>query len=598
MFLAHARLKRTTDNALVFDESLNYQQCLAIVDSLYDGEALGVQIEIDPSYERFILDSQTYIEQRSQVGLAIKARDKALESEFGQFCSVVNESMTRPLRDKQLRDAFFMASVRWSANFSVPGSGKTAAVLGAFAFLRYAGKVSRIIVVCPKSAFDSWRTEWNACFGHKLPMHCFCLASPEVQRLSKEQRKRSIIFDSGAYNLMLFNYEALGSYTDELREIVGTKTLLVFDEVHRVKRIGGAYAQWALDVSEPAKYTAVLTGTPIPNTYQDIYNFLHILYPDDYDTFFGFQPGLLRNPGMADIKRINDALRPFFCRTNKDELGVPKPEPDEVHVLEPTTAENEFFNILTAAYAKNHLVFLIRALQLESNPQMLKEAIDPQDFEYVLDQVGEDPTDIDFVDYSDEVAELIEECETTTKTRACEELVYSLALQGKPVIVWCIFVRSITTIANDLNKLGISARAIYGATPLEEREEILDGFRDGLFQVLVTNPHTLAESVSLHQMCHDAVYFEYSYNLVHLLQSKDRIHRLGLPKDQYTQYHFLQVEFQTSNGYFSLDGKIYNRLLEKEQTMLEAIDGGYLEGGYLDEEDIEIVLGDLFGTVS
>jgi len=28
--------------------------------------------------------------------------------------------------------------------------------------------------------------------------------------------------------------------------------------------------------------------------------------------------------------------------------------------------------------------------------------------------------------------------------------------------------------------------------------------------------------------------------------------------------------------------------------MLEAIDGGYLECGYVDEEDLEIVLGDLF----
>ena len=49
--------------------------------------------------------------------------------------------------------------------------------------------------------------------------------------------------------------------------------------------------------------------------------------------------------------------------------------------------------------------------------------------------------------------------------------------------------------------------------------------------MLLTNPHTLAESVSLHSVCHDAVYFEYSYNLVHPLQSKDRIHRLGLPKE-------------------------------------------------------------------
>lgn len=57
--------------------------------------------------------------------------------------------------------------------------------------------------------------------------------------------------------------------------------------------------------------------------------------------------------------------------------------------------------------------------------------------------------------------------------------------------------------------------------PMEQRTRILRDFRVGTREVLVTNPHTLAESVSLHMSCHDAVYIEYSYNLVHLLQSKD-----------------------------------------------------------------------------
>ncbi len=487
-----------------------------------------------------------------------------------------------------------MASVRWSANFSVPGSGKTASVLGEYIFLQSMGKVDRIVVVCPKSAFGSWRMEWLSCFGNCPALRCFCLADPEVSRLTQSQRKSAIVFESGRYNLMLFNYEALGNYVAELGGVVSDRTLLVFDEVHKVKAINGRYASWALSVAKPAKYVTVLTGTPIPNTYRDIYNMLHILYPDDYDSFFGFEPGLLGNPTSWEIAEVNEALRPFFCRTNKNELGVPEPNSDDVYQLEATETESELFNILTAAYSHNHLVFMIRALQLESDPKMLRDAIDSEDLEYVLDQVGENPTDIDFVNYSDEVPKLIDFCGKSTKMGVCEDLVTRLVNQGKPVIVWCIFVRSINNVVTNLNRMGIPAQAIYGATPQEVREEILEDFRMGLFKVLVTNPHTLAESVSLHQVCHDGVYFEYSYNLVHLLQSKDRIHRLGLPQGQYTQYHFLQTFFETRVGEFSLDEKIYNRLLEKEEAMLEAIDGDYLESGYLDEEDIEIVLGELF----
>ena len=107
--------------------------------------------------------------------------------------------------------------------------------------------------------------------------------------------------------------------------------------------------------------------------------------------------------------------------------------------------------------------------------------------------------------------------------------------------------------------------------------------------MLLTNPHTLAESVSLHSVCHDAVYFEYSYNLVHPLQSKDRIHRLGLPKGQYTQYAFLQTEIPGGERPRSMEGVVYRRLCQKEQTMLEAIGRRTLEVLPTSEEDLEMI---------
>jgi len=111
---------------------------------------------------------------------------------------------------------------------------------------------------------------------------------------------------------------------------------------------------------------------------------------------------------------------------------------------------------------------------------------------------------------------------------------------------------------------------------------------------LITNPHTLAESVSLHKSCHDAIYFEYSYNLVHLLQSKDRIHRLGLPDDQYTQYYYLQQQFITDmDEPFSLDARILTRLYEKEQIMLNAIEADCLESVTTVQEDLELIFSGL-----
>ncbi len=592
---------RTDEDRILLDGTMGLRECQEMLNATLQANGHGADVAVDSSFNNFVNASETYIRERSETGLAIKAQtadsiagDPQLGPRFREFRNIVNATTVRPLRDRQMLDAFFMAVVGRSADFSVPGAGKTATVLGVFAYLRHLHKVRRIVVVCPKSGFESWENEWWATFGTKMPLDCFCLGDPQISSMSTERRKSTLALDSGSCNLLIFNYESLQTYVTELHSIVPEQTLLVFDEVHRVKAINGKRAQAALEASEGAKYVIALTGTPIPNTYQDIYNLLHILYPKDYDTFFGYEPGELRNPDGQMRERVNNSLAPFFCRTNKDELGVPRPEPDSIVDVEATPNENELLHILYGA-CSNALALIIRTLQLESDPDMLAHAIDPRDLEYVLDQVGDGYTDIDYVDFSQTFFNDIERSRPTSKLMTCERLVEDIVSEGRPVVVWCIFVRSINNLQHDLCKLGITAKAIYGATPQEDRRDILDDFRAGYFQVLVTNPQTLAESVSLHTICHDAVYFEYSYNLVHLLQSKDRIHRLGLPANQKTRYYFMRENFLHDGREISLDEKIYDRLEEKEQTMLDAIEGGYLEGGYLDDEDLRVIFERLLG---
>lgn len=322
---------------------MGLRECQDMLEAIMEADGHGVEVAVDPSFGAFVNAGETYIRERSEVGLAIKAQtaegiadDPQLGPRFREFRDVVNASMVRPLRDRQMLDAFFMATVGRAADFSVPGAGKTATVLGVFAYLRHLGLARRIVVVCPKNGFESWEKEWVATFGDKLPLSCFSLGDPAIAAMSTERRRNALSLDSGACNLFTFNYESLSGYVRELHAIIPDQTLLVFDEVHRVKAIGGRRAEAALEAADGAKFVIALTGTPIPNTYQDIYNLLHILYPEDYDTFFGYEPGELRAPDADLQASLNDSLAPFFCRTNKDELGVPRPEPDEIVEVEAT----------------------------------------------------------------------------------------------------------------------------------------------------------------------------------------------------------------------------------------------------------------------
>lgn len=563
---------------------LDYKKVIALCQK--EADKHKILLVVNDSLREYIESRELHIEARSRLGIELKQHHPKLQERFESYRSIVDAEMSRKLRDRQMWDSFFMCAMQKSANFSVPGSGKTASVLGMYAFLRSKGQVKRILVVCPKNAFGSWIDEFSVCFDGIEPLRVLNIHN-HIYKNTK-QRNAALQYDSGRCNLILVNYESIGGVLDSLIQLLDKQTLLVFDEVHKVKRVNGEYAENALRLSSEACYAVAMTGTPIPNSYTDIYNLLHILFPHEYDEFFDFTVPILRNPGAADIAAINDKLQPFFCRTTKDQLGVPKANSDILCVANAKSEENQLLRILQIKYRKNKLALLVRILQMESNPKLLLQSLDLSDFAYLLDD-SVDPSEIDYADYSEEVRTLIDDCGKTTKFESCIDLTTSLVKQKKPVIIWCMFVESIHHLVEVLEESGIRTRCIYGEVPLEDRQQILDDFRNGQIQVLLTNPHTLAESVSLHSVCHDAIYFEYSYNLIHLLQSKDRIHRLGLPNDQYTQYYYHQLSYQTEDGTWSLDEAIYNRLKEKEKIMLDAIDNHVLEAMPTSDEDLEVI---------
>lgn len=136
--------------------------------------------------------------------------------------------------------------------------------------------------------------------------------------------------------------------------------------------------------------------------------------------------------------------------------------------------------------------------------------------------------------------------------------------------------------------MNIKCKIIDGRVAYNERHEIIEEFKNKKFQVLIANPNTLAESVSLHTVCHDAIYFEYSFNLTHMLQSKDRINRLGL--QTYTQYYYLMLE-NDEYRYNAIDEKIYYRLKYKEKIMKEAIESTTLKRvDFDDEDDLKLIM--------
>jgi helicase domain protein len=581
------KVQKIENNTLYFKSELTYTDFLKI-DKIFSQKLSenNYRYLTTHRYRKYVEQKNIYIEKRASLGIELKTDASRLDERYIKFKKYVNQRMKRKLREQQMRDAFYMCAMTKSGNFSVPGSGKTSSAMAVYAYLKGNNLVNRIVMIGPKNAFGSWIDEFKLCFGNKEDLNVFNIQDRKFS--SAHEKKRALELDSGNCNLFLFNYESLPAYFEQISSIVSTKTLLVFDEVHKVKAINGQRASYALKIAKDSSYTIAMTGTPIPNSYLDLYNLLHLLFNDEYNDFFGFDISYLRNPSLTDIEIINDKIQPFFCRTTKEELNVPAPNEDVCLPVHCSESEQRIFDIICQKYRSNKLALFIRILQLESNPKMLLENLNISDFSNVL-EITDDIDNIDFVDYSREVKNLIETIEITTKKQKSIQLIKNLIDEHKRVVVWCIFKDTIRSLYNLLNSMGIKVRMIMGEVELEERNRLIDEFKSGKFDVLVTNPHTLAESVSLHRVCHDAIYFEYSYNLVHLLQSKDRIHRLGLPNNQYTQYYFLESCYSHGAQTYSLDEAVYVRLKEKEKAMLDAIDNHELEPVYTSEEDLNLI---------
>ena len=350
----------------------------------------------------------------------------------------------------------------------------------------------------------------------------------------------------------MINFEQLSSISSILQRFIDYKCMIVLDEVHRLKRIDGIRYKEASRLVKNTKYRVALTGTPLPNGYVDLHNLFEILFDDYARTYFDFTVDRLRKTqdryartGQEDLS-VNKIIYPFYSRVTKKELQIPDPNEDNIILVTPTDEENQtysrIYNLDSSDFGSiNKIIRLLRV-------GCCKEMLDfNNDYYDVLVGNDEDNT------FTEKPGDL------SSKILATINLTKTLLAENKSVIIWAVFRKTISNLEHYLRKLGIECKSIYGSVEAEAREEIINSFNNGNLKVLITNLQTLAESVSLHKKCHDAIYVELNFNLSQYLQSRDRIHRLGIRDDQDTNYYLLFNNYKLP----SIERVIYTKLKEK-----------------------------------
>ncbi len=584
-----------------FIKEVNYRELERLIEvARRNTEKRFIKFIVSQEVLDFINQSKYSIEEYRKSGLTLKDNDERWNKEYDAFKSIVNSQVNRPLLERQLYSSFYMYTQKRAANFSVPGAGKTAMILGVFAYLNSKEKdesIKRMLVICPKNAFKSWKDEFSIVFGDKKKLKVLTSQEKEIKNNINDFENQWL-----QSNLILINYESLKKFKNSLIKCLkfDSHTMLIFDEVHRVKGVNTISGTNSLQISKNIDYKYVLTGTPIPNSYLDIYNFLNILFDNEYESYFGFSQNMLKKPGFDEVQTINEKLSPYFWRINKDELGVPKAEKDILIKVAPSSEQLKLAEKIYLT-TSNPLAVMIRLIQLSTNPTLINKNIDYSELGFNYND-EKDFTDNEISDslskqikiainqaVINDISEWDLQTISSPKFNRGIELVESIIMDGsakrEKIVVWALFVNTIDKIKKVLSDKGINAEVIYGKTSNDERERIIDVFKqdNNEIQVLISNPNTLGESVSLHNVAHNAVYFEYNFNLTFMLQSRDRIHRLGLKSSDRTKYYYLMTVSE-NEIYNFIDEKIYQRLTEKEKIMKDAIDREILVPEFDDNE--------------
>lgn len=522
-------------------------------------------------------NSQQNFENSRQEAIEIK---NTSDDEFDKL--QIPEFMEKnKLKSYQIKSVLHALKLNNSANFSVPGAGKTWMTYASYFKAKTDKKfpeINKLLVVCPSAAFQVWEEEYSVITG-KDPKDF-------IHRISFHDRDQGIVsMLADKFEILLINYEKLPdqrflSGIIHMMNNPKNKFYLVLDESHKIKSVDSSRGIAAKEISPHAKRRMILTGTPMPNFHKDLWNQFDFLFPNDrilgrYDAYVR---RLEQNP-QIEQRNVLEQLSPFFTRITKPQLLLPatnmnylscpmtKFQRDIYEVIAWHIVQNFENQKRFRAYSdfERNFMYLIMA---STDPSLLT-----QDNQY-SDQL----IDLELVPIQDRIHQY-GSGELSGKLNVLKTLMRPIVAKKEKIVIWCNFRNTLVKVEHMLkSEFGVQSRRIDGSidkddieNKLENKEKSIREFKTGNdMNILIANPASLAEAVSLHKVCNQAIYVDRTYVATNWMQSKDRIHRIG--SDSEVTYTVLMSTYAEGDRRRTVDDLIYDSLERKEAAMSDFLE--------------------------
>lgn len=417
----------------------------------------------------------------------------------------------------------------WAADyyalFMEMGTGKSKVAIDTIGALYEAKRVSAALILAPKGVYDNW-------VKGEIPTHLpddiermVVRWTPSTAKKFQEEMKELVYEPFDGLKVFVMNIEALstprGTKAAYMFLTKNPASIMVVDESTTIKNRKATRTKNVLMLSKEAKYKRILTGSPVTKSPMDLYAQCMCLSPQalGFSSYYAFQNryALVQKRKMGTrafqeivgyrrLDELNLKLDRFSNRILKEQcLDLP----DKMYTRRDVALTDEqkrvYIQMKKLALAK------LENGELATTASVLTQIMRLQ--QICCGHLQPDEGEIQALD----------------NNRLKELLEITDELQGK-AIIWASYTHDIQQIASALrDRFGPEAVATYyGATPQDERQEIVERFQDKLnpLRFFVGQPKTGGYGITL-TAANTVVYYSNSYDLEIRLQSEDRAHRIG-----------------------------------------------------------------------
>jgi len=407
------------------------------------------------------------------------------------------------------------------AYFMDMGTGKTGATINSLRE-RYAAhkRILKTLIICPVQVCAGWGREFKAHAPPNVSDKAYVLVGSAKERLAIA----ATALVENNYCIFITSFEAL--VRDDLLNFFKKwePEICIADESHRLKNPKAKTTLAATSLADMASYKYALTGTPMPNSLQDIYaQFRFLDRGETFGTnFFKFRTKYFydKNLGMPGDKHFpnwqpkKDTEAIFNELIYQKAFRVMKSECMDLPPFVRIRHEVKLGKEQAKAYKEMHRDFVTI---IDDDACVADLAITKS---IRLQQILSGHAKLD--DSGE-----IHVFKGNPRLNAVADIVGDLP-PGAKVVVWACFKENYIGIEAALKKIKVKCVQLVGGMSKTQRNQSLYSFmNNATVRCMIANPASAGTGVDGMQVANYAIYYSRSFNLEYDLQSNDRIYRGG-----------------------------------------------------------------------